>query len=87
MKKMLMESEEMMNRSDVAGFLRDLADKIESGRVTLKRGDKEVTLEIPDKLELEIEVEEKKKKGKPTKKELEIELEWYEGEQGSIELV
>lgn len=81
-KTILMKSEEKLPREQVAAFLRELADKIESGTVLLQQGDNEVTLELPAAVELEIQAEEKPKKYK-TKHSLEIEIEWYPGQEDS----
>ncbi len=75
---MLFRSEEWKSRRSVADFLHQLADKIAEGQVTLQRGKEELSLNLPETVELEIEVEEKKKKGK-TERELEIEIEWQVG--------
>jgi len=80
-KTILFESEEYRSISSVAAFLRELADKLEQGEVVLRQGEKEITVSIPQNVELEIEVQEKPKRGK-TQQELEIELEWIKGEEG-----
>lgn len=83
MEKVLFKSEERKQTSEVASILRTVADKIESGRITLSQGEEEINLTIPGAVTLEIKVEEETKTGKDTlKKSLEIELEWYEGEEG-----
>lgn len=79
MDKILFKSEEKKNLKDTAKILKQIADKIETGTVVLKKGEKEVIVEIPPKITLEIEAEEKYKKGQ-IKKSLEIEIEWIEGE-------
>jgi amphi-Trp domain-containing protein len=78
-KTTLFKSEERHDLQEVADFLRDLADRLEGGEVVLRRGDREVTVQLPDRVELEIEVEKKEKKRK-TKHSLEIEIEWKEGD-------
>jgi amphi-Trp domain-containing protein len=78
----LMKSEEKLPRAQVAAFLRELADKVESGTVTLKQGGEELTLEMPATVELEIKAEEEAKKTR-TQRSLEVEIEWYLGEQDS----
>ena len=79
-KTILMKSEEKLPREQVAAFLRELANKVESGTVLLQQGGNEVTLELPSAVELEIQAEEKPKKYK-TKRSLEIEIEWYLGQE------
>lgn len=78
-KKIHFKSEELKDRNGVAAFLRELADKIENNDVLLRRGMKEVRLNVPDTLALGLESEQRKKKGK-TKHSFEIEMEWIEGE-------
>ncbi len=80
----LFETEERKSASDIAAFLRQLADKIESGKIILKSGAKEVDLALPSSLVLEVKVEEEDKKGK-TKRSLEVELEWIVGQGGEAE--
>ncbi len=80
----LFRAEEWKSRQSTAAFLRELADNLESGEVTLRRGDEEVHLALPETLELEIEVTEKVKEHK-TERELEIEIEWTEEQvEGSV---
>ncbi len=75
----LFKSEEKMSRSEAAGLLRTLADKIEKGKVVLSRGDKEVQLKVPDQVEVEIKAE--KESGRnATKKKVEVEIEWLVGD-------
>ncbi|WP_028573829.1 amphi-Trp domain-containing protein [Desulfonatronovibrio hydrogenovorans] len=83
MEKVLFKSEEKKQASEVASILRTIADKVESGRIELSRGQEKIGLNVPGSLTLEIKVEEETKTGKSTlKKSLEIELEWIEGEDG-----
>ncbi|GEM_PF-1374186 len=80
----LFETEERKSAAEIAAFLRQLADKIDSGKLILKSGAKEVDLALPGNLILEVKVEEEDKKGK-TKRSLEVELEWIVGEDGGTE--
>ncbi|MEA2069946.1 MAG: amphi-Trp domain-containing protein [Asgard group archaeon] len=87
MKNILLESKEKKSRSEIVAFLKELAEKIDSGTVTFLQGEESLDLEIPEKLTLELEVQEKEKEHKPKKMQIEIELEWYLGEKSeSIEL-
>jgi amphi-Trp domain-containing protein len=82
----LFASEERQSLKSVAAFLRDLADRLETNEVTLRRGAEELVVPIPENVVLEIKVEEEAKKQR-TQRSLEIEIEWYEGEeQGSLSL-
>ena len=77
----LFKSEEKRGLGDVADFLRELADRIDKGRVVLIRGDKKLKLDLPDTVELEVEVE-KEIGRKKTEIELEIEIKWTVGKSG-----
>ena len=80
----LFSSEEPRTRQDVAAFLHQLADKVEQGRVILRQGKEEISLDIPAKVVLELKAEEEIKK-KKTQRTLEVEIEWIVGgEEGGI---
>lgn len=74
----LIKNEEKMSRQEAVKMLRNIADKLEEGKITLSQGNKEVELIIPKRVEVEIKAEEEIKKRKTTKK-LEIEIEWLVG--------
>ncbi|MGD2162285.1 MAG: amphi-Trp domain-containing protein [Anaerolineales bacterium] len=85
----LFKSEERRSRPEVTAFLRELADKIDAGKIILRQGEEELTLEIPHDLVLEIQVEEEDKGSKGIEHSLEVEIAWYEGGQqtgGPLEL-
>jgi amphi-Trp domain-containing protein len=85
----LFKSEEKTRRASAADFLRQLADKVDSGQVVLKQGGEETVLELPDNLTLEVKAEEEQKVGRPGKLSLEVELEWTPGQEkaaGGVEL-
>ena len=75
----LFKSEEKKTSSDIAMTLRQIADKIEDGTMTLMQGSEEITLTFPKNMVLELKVEEEQ--GKRLKKSLEIELEWIVGDE------
>ena len=77
-KKILVKSDQRKNLADAAKFLRDLADKVESGKVTLVQGEKDVVVDLPETVSFELEYYEQPKK-QGLKKQLEIELQWKEG--------
>ena len=77
-KNVLVKSDLRKNLPDVAVFLRELADKVETGQVTLVQGGQDVIVELPDTVSFEIEYYEQPKKS-GLKKQLEIELQWMEG--------
>ncbi len=74
----LFKSEEKKNRSEVAEFLRQIAEKIEDGQVILRQGEEELSLEIPMNLILEVQVEDEDKKSKGIQHSLELEIKWYD---------
>jgi len=78
----LFKSEEKKDVRSVAALLRELADKIETQKVILKQGNKEVKLKIPNTVELEIKAEREDGRNK-SKKKLEIEIEWVLGQKDS----
>ena len=78
----LFKSEERKNRSEVAAFLHQLADKIGEGRVVLRQGQQEITLELAHNLILEIQVEDEDKKRKGIQHSLELEIKWFDGDDG-----
>jgi amphi-Trp domain-containing protein len=80
MENVILKSEEKKSRSEVVEFLKEIAQKIDSGTVTLIQGEESVELLIPHHLTLELKIEEKIKPNKPRKMQLEIELEWVEGD-------
>ena len=77
----LFKSEQKMSIGDAVVFLREVADKLEKQQVILIQGDKEVTLNIPDRIELEVKAEKEVGKRK-TKEKLEFEIEWIVGDRG-----
>jgi len=84
----LFKSEEKHSTAEVAQFLRTLADKVEQGRVILRKGDEELALTLPGTVTLEVKAEEESTRKGP-KHSLEIELEWRPGEEkqaGALEL-
>jgi amphi-Trp domain-containing protein len=83
-KSVLFRGEEWKSRRSTATFLRELADNVEAGEVTLRRGEEEVSFALPETVELEIKVTEKVKQQK-TERQLEIEIEWTEQQvEGSV---
>jgi amphi-Trp domain-containing protein len=89
--EVLFETESMRSRSEVAAYLRDVADALESdGAVTLKSGDQSVSVTPPNRVEFEVKVEREGPASGPGELGLELELEWDEdapadGEELSIE--
>ena len=77
-KNVLVKSKLRKNLADSAAFLRELADKIESGQVTLVQGSQDVVIDLPGTVSFEVEYYEQPKK-RGMKRQLEIELQWSEG--------
>lgn len=77
----LFKNEEKMSNLEAAKLLRDIAEKVEKGKITLSRGKKETVLEFPARVEVEIKAEEERGKRK-TERKLEIEIEWKVGDAG-----
>ena len=77
-KNVLVKSDQRRNLADTAVFLRELADKVESGKVTLVQGGQDVVVDLPETVSFELEYYEQPKKH-GLKKQLEIELQWTEG--------
>lgn len=78
----LLKSEERKTRAEASAFLRQLADKVDSGSVTLRTGQTEVALEIPAAVVLEIQVEDEDKRTKGIQHSLEVTLKWFDGDEG-----
>jgi amphi-Trp domain-containing protein len=75
----LFEFERDMTATEVAQYLRTVADKLESGdEFTLESGGESVTLTPPGRVEFEVEVERETSKSEAAEIELEFELEWDE---------
>ena len=86
----LFESERMSSRSDVAEYLRTVADKLDSGTsVTLEAGGENVTLDPPGTVEFEVKAEHEGPEGNG-ELSLELEIEWDEnadsGSDGSLSI-
>ncbi len=84
----LFKSEEKKNRSEVSAFLHQLADKVAEGKVILRQGQEELTLQLPQNLVLEIQAEDEDKGAKGTQHSLEIEIKWFDSDtqEGPLEL-
>jgi amphi-Trp domain-containing protein len=80
----LFKSEEKKSSSEIAAILRQVADRVEKGSMTLGQNENSITLDFPRTMILEIKVEEEEKRN--IKRSLEIELEWILGseEQGGL---
>lgn len=86
----LFKSEEKKDLSSVTGFLRELADKLDTNKVVFMQGKETVKVKVPSTVELEVKVEKEEGK-KKTKKKIELEIEWVVGadtqkDNGSVKL-
>jgi amphi-Trp domain-containing protein len=81
-KTVLMKSKDRMTRQDAAAFLRQLADKLESGSVTLGQSEQEVMLTVPDQVRLKVKADEKAKRRDGNRFKLDIKIEWKTGSIG-----
>lgn len=87
----LFQFEQTMTRSDVAAYLRDVADKLDDeGTLEFKAGGNATTVSVPERLQFEVDVERDPGDGRSAEIEVEFELEWYEGDEetagGSLEI-
>ncbi len=74
----LFKSEEKKSAEEIAAILRQIADKIDSGSMTLVQNDNKIVLDFPQNMVIEMKVEEEQ--GRKLKKSFEIELEWIPDE-------
>jgi amphi-Trp domain-containing protein len=77
--EVLFTTESMRSRSEVATYLREVANALESdGAVTLSAGDQSVSVTPPSRVEFEVKVEREGPAEGPGELGLELELEWDE---------
>ena len=82
--EVLFKSESKQNREDVASYLRQVADKLDSGAaITLKSGTESVTLDPPARPTFEVKAEREGPAGDMTELSIEFELEWDENAGGA----
>ena len=85
--EVLFETETRKSRSEMAAYLRNVADKLdEDGGVSLSAGGQSVDLTVPDAAEFEVKVErETPSGGGAGELSLEMEIEWDENsDDGSL---
>ena len=83
----LFKSEEKQSRAQTSAFLQELAGKIADGQVVLRRGQEEITLQIPGQVVLEIQVEDEQKGRRGIQHSLEIEIKWFDDDEAGGPLV
>ncbi len=83
--EVLFKFERRMDNSEIAEYLRTVADTLESGgELTLEAGSDSVTMEPPARPTFEIKAErETSSSGGDAELSVEFELEWDEGESGA----
>ncbi|MFC7230075.1 amphi-Trp domain-containing protein (plasmid) [Salinirubellus salinus] len=87
--EVLFKSENVQNRSEIATYLRQVADSLDAGGdITLRAGDQSVTMDPPPSLTFEVKAEREGPTGKPGELSIEFELEWDEdgGGGGQLEI-
>ncbi|OPL14597.1 MAG: hypothetical protein AVO38_11575 [delta proteobacterium ML8_D] len=82
----LFKSEEHKSAAEVSEFLHKVAERIISGEAVLRRGQKELVLNIPKNLILEVQAEDEDKKSKGIQHSLEIEIKWFDNDLQSGQL-
>ena len=79
--EVLFETEQGMDRSEIASYLRQVADKLEGdGTLSLSAGSQDVTLDVPSRPTFEVKAE-RETNGGPAELSVEFELEWDEGQE------
>ncbi|WP_415382251.1 amphi-Trp domain-containing protein [Halosimplex sp. TS25] len=77
--EVLFEDERNLTRTDVASYLRTVADRLDSGEsLTLETSTDSITVDVPRDVEFEVKVEREGPAGGPGELGLELELEWDE---------
>jgi amphi-Trp domain-containing protein len=80
----LFQFEQTMSRSDVASYLRKVADRLDAeGSLEFTAGGQSTSLSVPERLQFEIDVERNYHDQEAAEIEVEFELEWYEDEDGT----
>jgi len=81
--EVLFETEGSMDRSEIASYLRTVADRLDAGdEIGLEAGDQHVTLAPPTRPTFEVKAE-RETDGGPDELSVEFEIEWDEGESGT----
>jgi amphi-Trp domain-containing protein len=81
--EVLFESETNQSRSEIADYLRRVADSLEEGgAVTLRAGDESVSLDPPERPTFEVKAEKEGPEGAMDERSVEFEIEWRVGDEG-----
>ncbi|MFP4626105.1 MAG: amphi-Trp domain-containing protein [Natronomonas sp.] len=87
--EVLFDSESVQHRTDVATYLRTVADNLESGEpIQLRAGDQSVSMSPPERPTFEVKAEREGPTDGTGELSIEFELEWDEDgdETGSLEI-
>ena len=77
--EVLFGDERYVERTDVASYLRTIADRLDAGGpLTLESGNDSISIDIPSTVEFEVKVEQEGPTEGPGELGLELELEWDE---------
>lgn len=80
----LFQFEQTMSRTDVAAYLREVADKLDAdGDLEFTAGGQSTTVRVPERVQFEVDVERDPDDHGAAEMEVEFELEWYEDEDGT----
>lgn len=81
--EVLFKSETKQSRSQIADYLRRVADSLEEdGAVTLRAGGESVSLDPPEHPTFEVKAEKEGPEGAMDERSVEFEIEWYVGDEG-----
>lgn len=81
--EVLFKFEGELDGSEIAAYLRTVADNLENGEpIALEAGEESVTLTPPARPTFEIKAERETESGGPAERSVEFELEWREGDEG-----
>lgn len=81
--EVLFKAEQTRTRSEIAQYLRTVADKLDGdGELSLSAGSESVDLSVPERPTFEIKAE-REVEGTETELSVEFELEWDDGQAGS----
>lgn len=80
----LFQFEQTMDRTDVAAYLREVADKLDDdGTLEFRAGGDTTTVTVPERIQFEVDVDRDPGDRGSAEMEVEFELEWYEDEDGT----
>ena len=79
MKNILVKNKELCDRQAVASFLKDLSEKMAQGQVTLKQGEDQVQIAVPERVIFRINAKEVNNKRR-VRHALRLAISWVEGQ-------